>query len=89
MNGGDSASTFKLTIDRIVIDGVSGEFVEERFREQLSEELQRLLSRPEVVEGLREGRVEEGLTRSVDSSELNDPARVARHLIWAIQPSGE
>ncbi|NBF39488.1 MAG: hypothetical protein GVY14_03645 [Spirochaetes bacterium] len=85
MNEDKSGSTFTLTIDRLVVDGVPGELAEDRFREQLSAELRRLLARPDVLDSLRGKRVGDGLTRSVDSSELNDPARIARHLVRAIR----
>lgn len=89
MNEDDSGSTFTLRIDRIVIDGVSGGFAEDRFREQLSAELSRLLARPDVSDSLRGRRGQEGVTRNVDSSELNDPARVAQHLVRAMRSSRE
>jgi len=89
MNEDKSGSTFTLTIDRIVVDSVSGEFGEDRFREQLSAELHRLLARPEVVDRLRGSQGAKDLTRTVDSSELNDPAQIARHLVRVIHSSQE
>lgn len=88
MNDDSISRGHTVRIDRIVLDGVSTDRMQpDQFREQLSREIRRLISRPGSLEDLRGDRQVERISQDLDETELSDPAAVARHVVGAIQSS--
>lgn len=78
----------RITIDRVVVDGVSERGVQtEIFRRQVTRELKRLLAQPGALDRVSGGRHERQVVRVPDAGDGLGPTQVARHIVRTLQSS--
>lgn len=85
MSDAESPRRYRMTIDRVVVDGAPGVDVQkDAFRRLVAAEVQRLLAEHESTEPVRADQSQQRVTHSVAGGEKSGPAQVARSIVPAL-----
>jgi len=82
-----SSSDYRISIDRVVVDGAPDDVQPDAFRREVAAEVERLLAEPGAAERLRGGQDRQHVVCKPNGDGASSPVQVARHVVQALQSS--